>query len=233
MEPYSITAAEQYPLNSSDDWLRKRQGLALPVLPPTTSEARKYFFSKIREFSAAACADGKRNVNFEAFAKEWNQTADGKRRFYITVEVLLAYAKSWEKLSNVRASQELIADRMQSLVQSKQIFLAEEQSFPTFITSIPVHTQPSRGVLNLQEHVPPSSLSTDLAISRPLPPPCPTLPAASHMAPMAGSPQSVDGLQESAGDSTPPAESTGDEPGNISMSVSSRLEYIMYLPYIT
>jgi hypothetical protein len=31
MEP---TATAQYPLNSSDDWLRKRQGLALPVLPP-------------------------------------------------------------------------------------------------------------------------------------------------------------------------------------------------------
>ena len=56
MEPYGAAASAQYPLNSADDWLRKRQGLALPVLPPTTPEARKYFFSKIREFSEAASA---------------------------------------------------------------------------------------------------------------------------------------------------------------------------------
>jgi hypothetical protein len=44
MEPYGTAAITQYPLNLADDWLRKRQGLALPVLPPTTHEARKYFF---------------------------------------------------------------------------------------------------------------------------------------------------------------------------------------------
>jgi hypothetical protein len=170
MEPYSVVAAEQYLLNRSDDWLQKRQGLALPVLPPTTAEARKYFFSKIREFSVAASTDRKRKVNFKAFTKEWNCTADGKERFYVTVEVLSAYAKSWEKLSNIRASQELIVDQMQSVAMSKKIFLAEEQPFPAFITSDPVQMQPSRGVLDLQDCTIPSSLSVSLASSRPLPP---------------------------------------------------------------
>jgi hypothetical protein len=169
MEPYSAAAAQRYPLNSSDDWLCRRQGLALPALPPTTLGARKYFFSKIREFSEAASIDGKRKINYEAFAKEWNQSADGKERFYITVEVLLSYMKSWEKISNVRASQELIADRMKSLAESRNIFLADGQPFPAFMTSNPVHLQPSQGMLDLLENVVPSSLSTDLALSRPLP----------------------------------------------------------------
>ncbi|KAF8958387.1 hypothetical protein BDZ97DRAFT_2047280 [Flammula alnicola] len=54
MEPYSEDAETQFKLNTSDSWLRKWQGLALPVLPPTTPESRKFFFSKIREFAARA-----------------------------------------------------------------------------------------------------------------------------------------------------------------------------------
>lgn len=82
----------------------------------------------------------------------------------------MLYAKSWEKLSNIRASQELIVAEMQSLAKSKRIFLAEEQPFPMFITSNPVQMQPSRGVLELQENPIPSSLSTGLALSQPVPP---------------------------------------------------------------
>jgi hypothetical protein len=47
MEPYSDAAAQLFKLNSSDDWLQKWQGLALPALPPTTLEACRYFVSKI------------------------------------------------------------------------------------------------------------------------------------------------------------------------------------------
>jgi len=109
MDPYSEDAAKTYPLNDSDNWLRKRQGLALPVLPPTTPEARKFFFKQIRRFADEASLNGKQKINFETFAQEWNQTADGKERFYVTVEVLSNYAKSWEKVTNIRASEELIA----------------------------------------------------------------------------------------------------------------------------
>ena len=166
MEPYGTTAIAQYPLNSADDWLRKRQGLALPVLPPTTPEARKYFFSKIREFSEAASANNKKTINFEAFAQEWNRTADGEERFYVTVEVLSSYAKSWEKMSNVHASQELISQQMKTLVHSSEIFAATEQQFPNFLTSIPTQIQPSRGVIELHDSTRiPTSLSTAPAFS--------------------------------------------------------------------
>lgn len=166
MEPYGAAATAQYPLNSPDDWLRKRQGLALPVLPPTTPEARKYFFSKIREFSEAASMNNKKTVNFEAFAKEWNRTANGEDRFYVTVEVLAAYAKSWEKMSNVHASQELISQQMQTLVRSSEIFVATGQAFPDFLTTNPTQIQPSRGVIELHDYsLIPTSLSTALTLS--------------------------------------------------------------------
>lgn len=169
MEPYGDTAAAQYPLNFADDWLHKWQGLALPVLPPTTPEARKYFFSKIREFSEAASMNNKKTVNFEAFAQEWNRTADGKDRFYVTVEVLSSYAKSWEKMSNIHASQELISEQMKTLVRSSEIFAATEKEFPDFLTSNPSQIQPSHGVIELLDSpLILASLSTTPTLSRAL-----------------------------------------------------------------
>ena len=46
MQPYNDHTAE-FQISSTDDWLRCCQGLALPVLPPTTLEARQYFFVKV------------------------------------------------------------------------------------------------------------------------------------------------------------------------------------------
>jgi hypothetical protein len=112
MQPFSQQAASTFKLKPNDDWLRRRQGLALPALPPTTPEARQYFFSKIREFSRLASSSGKKSIDYEKFAQEWNGSADGKARFYITTEVLSAYAKTWEKTSNIRASKELISDKI-------------------------------------------------------------------------------------------------------------------------
>jgi hypothetical protein len=167
MDPYGAAAATEYPLNDGDDWLRKRQGLALPVLPPTTPEARKFFFLKIREFSEAASVDNKKTVNFEAFAQEWNRTADGKERFYVTTEVLSSYAKSWEKISNVRTSQELISKEMQSLSRSSQVFMATQKAFPNSLTSAPTQIQPSRGVIEIYDNTSiPASISTALSLSR-------------------------------------------------------------------
>ncbi|KAJ6626312.1 hypothetical protein B0H10DRAFT_2211200 [Mycena sp. CBHHK59/15] len=112
MEPYDENNAKKLKLNSNNDWLRRRQGLALPILPPTTPEGRKYFFSKIGDFVAEASANSKRKINFVRFAKAWNGTADGKTRFYVTADVLAAYSKSWDKTNNSRASQELIEAKM-------------------------------------------------------------------------------------------------------------------------
>jgi len=73
MEPYTQEAARTYPLNHSDDWLLKHQGLALPVLPPSTLEARKYFFCQIRRYAEEPSINGHQKVDFESFVREWNE----------------------------------------------------------------------------------------------------------------------------------------------------------------
>jgi len=175
MEPYSEHAAATYKLSVSDDWLRRRQDLALPVLPPTTPEARHYFFSKIREFASAT---GK--INYDMFTQQWNQSANGVTRFYVTTEVLRAYAKTWEKMNNVKASKELISDKLEMIQKSREIFAASHSPFPTFLIGSSSSAQPSRGVIDLGESqsIPPS-LSTELAISHPL---IPSIPPSSSQA---------------------------------------------------
>ncbi|KAK6981231.1 hypothetical protein R3P38DRAFT_3234489 [Favolaschia claudopus] len=168
MQPYSETAAATYKLGKNDDWLRRKQGLALPALPPTTLAARKYFFTRVKYYSAQASTSGKGKIDMDDFAQEWNRTADGEDRFYITTELLAAYAKTWQKNSNIRASQELIADKISLVSQTRDIFLAPSLPFPSFIVggaaaSIP----PSMGVVEMFDDVP--GLSVDLSISTGLP----------------------------------------------------------------
>ena len=112
MDPYTDIIATTFKLNLSDDWLHKQQGLALPVLPPTTPEAQQYFFRKVWEYAALASCEGKQKVDYEAFAREWNKRADGKDWFYITTKLLAAYSKSWKKNSNIHALQEMIIDKL-------------------------------------------------------------------------------------------------------------------------
>jgi len=168
MEPYSEDSAAIYKLSPNDDWLRRRQGLALPALPPTTDEARQYFFSKLRKFSTLASTTGKRKIDYEMFAQEWNQSADGTTRFYITTDVLCAYAKTWEKISNIQASKELISDKLENIRKSRDIFAAPHSEFPSFLTGSSRTAHPSQGVIDLDQaqSIPPS-LSTELAISHP------------------------------------------------------------------
>ena len=47
MQLYNEHTATAFQIPASDDWLRCQQALALPVLPPTTSEACQYFFTKL------------------------------------------------------------------------------------------------------------------------------------------------------------------------------------------
>jgi hypothetical protein len=51
-------------------------------------------------------SDGLRGkLDYEAFGREWNQSANGKDQFtYITSEVLSAYAKTCKKVNNICAS---------------------------------------------------------------------------------------------------------------------------------
>ncbi|PPQ71065.1 hypothetical protein CVT26_011467, partial [Gymnopilus dilepis] len=171
MDPYTDGCETVFPLNPSDDWLRKRQKLALPVLPPTTPEARQYFFKKFREITFQIASNGGQGkVDYEGFAKEWNRTADGKYRYYVTTEVLTAYAKSWEKNTNIKASQELISEQLQSIRQTAQVFAAPIQEFPEYLTSSPYSYQPNRGLLDIGDELDslPASISTSLTTSHPI-----------------------------------------------------------------
>jgi hypothetical protein len=167
MQPYNEQTAALFVVSHSDDWLRRKQGLALPAIPPTTSEARRYFFVKIREYAAAASANGHGKPDYEAFAREWNQSANGKDRYYVTTEVLSAYAKTWEKFNNVRASREIASDKMNLASQSRDIFAAPHVPLPEFLTGTAVSIQPQKGVIDTDpaQHIPPS-ISIELPISR-------------------------------------------------------------------
>lgn len=165
MEPYSENAANAFKLSANDDWLRQRQGLALPVLPPTTPEARQYFFTKIHEYAMLASGNDKSKINYEIFAQDWNQSADGRTRYYVTTEVLAAYAKTWEKINNIHASKELISRKITAVQQSRQIFAAPQSSFPEFITGTATSMHPRQGVINLYHMQSPPSLSTELPVS--------------------------------------------------------------------
>lgn len=171
MEPYSTAIAKKFELKANDHWLRKRQGLALPALPPTTQEARQYYFNKIRDFTGSASANGKKHIDFEAFAQEWNRTADGKDRFYVTFEVLSAYAKGWEKTSNISATQEIMSKQIDNIKTSANVFAAGSGPFPSYIMSTPTQTHPSQGVVQVLEEpgsevTIPSSLVTNQSTSR-------------------------------------------------------------------
>ncbi|KAJ7289873.1 hypothetical protein C8J57DRAFT_1214191 [Mycena rebaudengoi] len=64
--------------------------------------------SPVPGLRALESANGKSNINYEDFAREWNRSADAKDRYYITTELL----KTWQKSSNIGASQELILDKL-------------------------------------------------------------------------------------------------------------------------
>ncbi|KAJ6631371.1 hypothetical protein B0H10DRAFT_1938265 [Mycena sp. CBHHK59/15] len=168
MASYSDEAASKFELNPSEDWLRRRQGVSLPILPPTTLDARKYFFTEIRKFAALASSTGKKRIDFEAFAREWNGSADGKTRQYVTGDVLSTYSKTWEKISNIRASQDLIVAKIDLVRQTGQLFSADTLSFPPSLKGNPTVIQPQRGVITLDnDQEMPDSISVGLANSHP------------------------------------------------------------------
>ena len=166
MQPYNEQTARLFDVSPNDDWLHHKQGLALPAIPPTTSEPHQYFFVKIHEYAVAASASGQGTPNYEAFAREWNQTADGKERCYVTTEVLSAYAKTWEKFNNIHASREMASDKMDLARQSGDIFAAPHIPFPEFLTGTAVSIQPQQGVIDMDpaQQVP-QSISVELPIS--------------------------------------------------------------------
>ncbi|KAJ7433194.1 hypothetical protein FB451DRAFT_1380474 [Mycena latifolia] len=157
MELYNDDTAQKFKLNANNDWLRRRQGSAI-------------FFSKIGSFMAKASANGRRRINYVEFAKEWNRTADGKTCHYVTSKVLSAYAKTWEKTNNARASQELIEAQIDMAHQTTELFQTPTAPFPDSLKGVASSAQPQCGVVgftDLDDYLMPSSLSVELATSHP------------------------------------------------------------------
>ena len=91
--------------------------------------------------------------------------------FYVTTEVLSAYTKNWEKTSNIHASLELNKGKIDGIQQTRNVFAADLQPFPEFLTATPVSVHPCQGVVDLMEVPPaniPASILTKFAISHPL-----------------------------------------------------------------
>ena len=91
----------------------------------------------------------------------------------MTVEVLSGYAKSWEKASNICASEELISEELSKIQESHQIFAAPNIPFPQYLTTNAIQLQPSEscGVIENEYH---GSLLSDLPLSCAPPLPIPS-----------------------------------------------------------
>jgi len=69
------------------------------------------------------------------------------------------YAKTWEKVNHICASQEMIH-------QSHEIFSAHHLPFPNFLTGTASSVQPCQGVINIDPTQPgPASISVELWVS--------------------------------------------------------------------
>src|SRR5882762_3981684 len=100
-------------------------------------------------YTASATADGKLKLDYKTFAQDWNQSANGQDHFYVTTEVFASYAKTWEKVTNICASQEMISKDKILVEQCCQIFAVSEQQFPTFLTGNVSEMQPLQGLIKM------------------------------------------------------------------------------------
>ena len=108
-----------------------------------------------------------------------NQSEDGKDHYYITAEVLSAHAKTWDKVNNICASQEMIPCKIDLICQSQDIFATQHLPFPDFLTGSAASMQPQQGMINIDSvQIIPPAISIELAPPHGflLEPPSPDLP---------------------------------------------------------
>ena len=74
------------------------------------------------KFSVEATVNGKGTIDYEAFTKTWNDTADGKSHYYVTKEILVNYGKAWAKVNNARTSKDLISEQIDAVNCTGTIF---------------------------------------------------------------------------------------------------------------
>lgn len=148
MQAWLETMATTFKLSSNLDWLRPRQGLALPTFPPSSSEAHRYFFTEMCNWTLAAAHNGGK-VNMDAFAQDWNSMADGKTCMYVTPDILSMYAHTWNKTANIKTSRDLISIQLSTISKSAPVFAAVDLPFPPDTTGNANPEQPSAGVRSL------------------------------------------------------------------------------------
>ena len=116
------------------------------------------------KFLVEATVNG--TIDYEAFAKTWNDTADGKSRYYVTKEILVNYGKAWAKVNNARTSKDLISEQIDAVNRTGTIFAASHIPFPDFLAGTTSATVPPQG--HAAETQQTLSCSLAPAISRPL-----------------------------------------------------------------
>jgi hypothetical protein len=80
--------------------------------------------------------------------------------------VLSAYAKTWGKVNNICASQEMIQNKMDLVHQNHNIFAANHLPFPDFLTGTASSAQPHQGAINMDPgQLDPASISVELPVS--------------------------------------------------------------------
>ena len=68
----------------------------------------------------------------------------------------------------MKASKELISDKLDHIRQTRDIFAAPQSPFPNFLTGSSTAVHPQQGVIDLEQTQPiPPSISTMLSISHP------------------------------------------------------------------
>ncbi|KAK4699673.1 hypothetical protein P7C70_g6585, partial [Phenoliferia sp. Uapishka_3] len=171
MTSYDNMGATRVKMNSSNEWLRRRQGVALPVMPPSSLAARKFYFAELPKYLTGKSSTGKSTFKLEEFARNWNSSAEGIQRVYITPELLSSYGKIWDRVNNRKATEELVKDGIEELNASSAIIQAPNKPFPAFIVGARTITlDPTAAVLPHLDSPIPLSLSNTLSVSssRPL-----------------------------------------------------------------
>jgi hypothetical protein len=144
------------PLENPDlEWLRRKQNVLFPILPITSQEARQRFFTWIPKYISqnTSMIDACRK-----FAIDWNNEADGKRFFYISMDLIKAFIKQWEKIQNSKALEGL------AKLQIDEPYLAEDHSMTLFM-DVDHRYQPQLGQLSPEQLQPTLPASTSFHIA--------------------------------------------------------------------
>lgn len=139
-------------LSNELEWLRRRQGVLLPIQPPTSKSSRTFYFKNVQNFTRIP---GKSidSINFQEFAVEWNTGADEGDRFYVTPDLLRSFAVTWHKIYNAKSSESMSQPTLDGI---SEMISDSSFGFPENFSRLPVrHSGPPGGRLQGAGDLPP------------------------------------------------------------------------------